>query len=213
MVRRFVVGLGVVLLMALSVPSTAFADTVDDYTPKTTPELTLAGSTAVAECEADAPWIDYSVTLTDPANVSKSHTAKLYLTDGTNSVEIPLGELQDNHLTGRLLWPGASVDPSGNANGWPGWTTDSNGQSVPTTGNYAWTRGAITAELRVNPEIAVPLSYPPATAACAGPEVHGAPASLPATGVSAAILPIGIAGGAVVLAGVLLLLMRRRAHR
>lgn len=210
--RRKILGISVAVLIAMALPSAAYAAN-DNYTPVTPTTPTLAGSTAMVECEADAPWITYSITLTDPNNQSTSHSAVLFMTDGTNRLEIPLADLTDNHAEGRLLWPGASLDSSGNANGWPGWAFE-NGQWVETTGNYAWTRGNITAQIRVNPELNVPLSYPPATPACAsGPRVAGSATSLPATGVSAAVLPIGLVGGAIVVAGAVLLILRRRAHR
>lgn len=210
--RRKILGLSVAVLIAMALPSVAYAAD-DNYTPVNPTTPTLAGSSAVADCEADAPWITYSITLTDPESQATSHSAVLFMTNGTSSLEIPLADLTDNRSEGRVLWPGASVDSSGNANGWPGWAFE-NGQWVETTGNFAWTRGNITAQLRVNPELTVPLSYPEATPSCvAGPRVSGSATSLPATGLSAAVLPIGIVGGAVVIAGAVLLILRRRAHR
>ncbi|WP_375384279.1 LPXTG cell wall anchor domain-containing protein [uncultured Microbacterium sp.] len=197
----------------MAVPSVAHAAD-DGYPPQPPTTPTLAGSTAMAACEADTPWIEYSVTLTDPANVTTGDTAVLFMTDGANSTQIPLGELQADHLEGRVLWPGATVGADGRGNGWPGWSFE-NGQWVQTSGNFAWTRGAITAEIRVNPQLTVPLAYPPSTAACLTDPAGAIPAttgSLPATGMSAMVLPLGIAGGGIVLAGIVLLLARRRAR-
>jgi hypothetical protein len=216
MLRRFSAILGIAVLTALAVPSAAFAADDSSYTPSTNDTATLAGSAAVASCEADAAYIDYNVTLTDPDGVSTSHTAVLVMTDGSNSVEVPLGQLQNNQLSGRVLWPGASVGADGRGNGWPGWTFQ-NGQWVETAGNYGWTRGAISAEIRVNPELAVPLSYPQAAPDClTDPAGFTASAQkltgLAATGASDLFVPISIAGIVVVLTGVVMLIVRRRAH-
>jgi LPXTG-motif cell wall-anchored protein len=222
MLRRFSAILGIAVLTTFAVPSAALAADDTNYTPTTTTTATLAGSTAIAACEADAAYIDYSVTLTDPDSQSTSHAAVLYMTDGVNSTSVPLGQLQNNQLSGRVLWPGASVGSDGRGNGWPGWAFE-NGQWVETSGNFAWTRGAITAEIRVNPELAVPLSYPQATPQCltdpAGRTAVAAATgsattltALPATGASALIMPISIAGIVVVLVGLVMLIVRRRAH-
>lgn len=210
MLRRFSAILGIALLTVFVTPAVAHADD-SNYTPQTTSTPTLAGSSTMASCESDVPWIDYSVVMTDPDNAATSHTAYLRLSDGTNSTDLLLGELQNGRLSGRVLWPGASVGADGRGNGWPGWTFE-NGRWVETSGNYAWTRGAITAEIHVNPQISVALSYPPASANCltdpAG--VTGSTSALAATGVSAVVLPLGIAGGVVVVAGIVLLIVRGR---
>ncbi|MCS0498363.1 hypothetical protein [Protaetiibacter mangrovi] len=129
--------------------------------------LTLGGSTVTGTCEADSPWIDYTVQLTDPYDQTTSREAKLVMVSGLDSVTIDLGTIPDDGiLTGRVLWPGASVDPgTGEANGWPGWELVG-GAWQPTTGNYAWTRSITEATLEVNPSMVVALSYPPASPNC-----------------------------------------------
>ncbi|GAA3771107.1 hypothetical protein GCM10022240_24120 [Microbacterium kribbense] len=192
----------------------------NNYTPHTPTVPSLAGSTALAECVGDVPWIVYSVTLTDPDNQSTGHTAKLVLTDGSQSHTITLGKLVNNKLSGRVLWPGASLDSSGDPNGWPGWEYR-NGQWVQTSGNFAWTRGHITATIEVNPHITVALSYPPATAVCASPTIAHAASTdgtsadpiLAVTGLNVPVIPIGIGGGVIILLGAVLLTARRlRRH-
>ncbi|KQM84681.1 hypothetical protein ASE68_12870 [Agromyces sp. Leaf222] len=135
---------------------------------------TLDGSVAVGECQADVPWILYTVQLND-TNESVGANAEVFLviTDGTNTEKRSLGTLDDaDHLDGKTLWPGASVDADGNPTGWPGWEQKADGTWVETTDNFAWTRGDISAMIEVNPELAVDLSYPPATPDCAnGPTV------------------------------------------
>lgn len=135
------------------------------YQPTQPHAATLAGSRVSSTCVNNSPWIDYSVTLVDPDATATTHTAYLDLTDGANSTTLTLGQVASNGtLSGRILWPGASVE-NGVATGWPGWALQ-DGEWVATTGNYAWTRGAIHANLRVNPELAVALSFPSAVAGC-----------------------------------------------
>ncbi len=131
--------------------------------------LTLAGSTASGKCEADSPWIYYDISLNDPFGVASDHDAELIMSDGVNTYTIPLGTLDPttNSLSGKKLWPGASVDPvTGEANGWPGWE-QVGGVWQETTGNFAWTRSITTVVLSVNPSLVVNLAYPPATPSCA----------------------------------------------
>lgn len=195
--------------------SSAPAYAAENYTPVDPREPSLAGSSVQSQCQRDVPWIGYDVVLTDPDNVATNHTATLVLTDGTNTAELPLGELTDNKLSGRILWPGASVDGSGTPTGWPGWAfTD--GAWTETDGNFAWTRGNITARIVVNPQIAVPLSYPLATPECAAaPNVsgQGSGAALAVTGIDAQVLPIALVGGGLLLAGGVFLGTRRLRRR
>ncbi|WP_417563768.1 cell wall protein [Microbacterium sp.] len=181
-----------------------------NYTPRTPTRPSLVGSAAIGECIKDAAWIHYNVVMTDPDGIAKSHEAKLVLSDGTHTFTIDLGPLVNNRLSGSVLWPGATVDGSGHGVTWPGWELV-NGAQTQTGGNFGWTRGKITATLEVNPELAVPLSYPPATSACAVP-AEAVPASsgiLAVTGLGVAVGPIAIGAGIVLLVGLGLLLTRR----
>ncbi|WP_418274986.1 LPXTG cell wall anchor domain-containing protein [Isoptericola jiangsuensis] len=137
-------------------------------------EPSLTGSTAVGECVADAPWIFYEVRLEDADDVVAETTVRLRIdgVDGEN-VELVLGDLEaDGTLSGKVLWPGASVGEDGEtATGWPGWIQLADGSWSQTNGNHAWTRGDVTATLVVNPELEVDLTYPDATPECASPQV------------------------------------------
>ncbi|MEF3404278.1 hypothetical protein [Agromyces sp. CCNWLW203] len=182
-------------------------------------EPTLAGSFATGTCVADSPWITFDVKLDDPDKQSTGNTASLVMTDGTNTHTVELGELKaDGTLKGEKLWPGASVDENGTANGWPGWALVGD-KWIETDGNFAWTRGAITAKLVVNPEVPVTISYPEATPSCAtGPTTTpgggegGAPASSDGTGLAStgfAGTTIAIVAGIIVIAGVAFLVVAR----
>ncbi|MBN9189387.1 MAG: cell wall protein [Microbacterium sp.] len=215
MFRKLAAAVAVAAALTIALPTAALAAD-DNYTPSTPTAPTLAGSSAAGACEGNVPWITYKVTMTDPDNQATSHTAYLVLSDGTNTTSILLGDLVDNQLSGKVLWPGASVGADGKGTSWPGWE-QKDGQWVQTGGNFGWTRGAITAEIKVNPDLTVPLSYPAATSACAT-AIEGQPAAdpsgtLPVTGLGVAVLPIGLAGGAIVVLGAALLLTRRlRRH-
>ncbi|GAB2837789.1 cell wall protein [Microbacterium insulae] len=222
MLRKTLSVLAVAAIIAVSGPTAALAVEEDPYTPIDPTEPTLAGSVAASECEGDVPYISYTVTLTDPDGQSTGNDASLVLSSGANSVTIPLGTLVNGQLAGKVLWPGASVDGAGNPTGWPGWAFV-DGEWVETTGNFAWTRGSISAVLQVNPDLAVPLSYPPATPNCAAqpptalspdsPETASVDgAALAATG---GALPYAVAGTGLGLVGlgVAAVLLRRRSAR
>lgn len=167
-------------------------------------EPTLEGSLATGECVANAPWIFYDVTLTGE---TESTTVSLVITDGVNTETLVLGDLVDGKLQGKILWPGASVAADGTPTGWPGWALV-NGQWIEIDGNFAWTRGDITATLEVNPELAVTLSYPPATPDCvAAPPAGGGGGALAATGFDGT--PFAWTAALLAAAGAGLLVLRR----
>ncbi|MDN3494376.1 LPXTG cell wall anchor domain-containing protein [Planococcus sp. APC 4015] len=208
--RKIIFAAAVSAALLVAGPISA-ASAVEGYSPDEPTNPSLSGTVADGECMSDAPWINYSVELTDPAGLHTSDAATLVISSGANVVSVPLGSLVDGELSGSVLWPGASVDANGVANGWPGWE-QVDGDWVQTNGNFGWTRGAISAKIVVNPEIVVPLSYPAASGDCAtAPRgQNSVPASLPLTGMDAAVLPLSIAGGAAALIGVGLLVAQRR---
>ncbi len=222
MLRRTLSVFAVTAIIVVTAPTAAFA--VDDpYTPVEPTEPTLAGSVVVSECDQDVPYISYDIELTDPDDESTGNDASLVLSRGADSVPIPLGTLVDLRLAGRVLWPGATVDDDGNGTGWPGWAYV-NGKWVPTTDNFAWTRQSISAVIRVNPELTVPLSYPLATPDCSSAPPTALSSESPATagsgGIDAALaatggsLPYIAAGVGVALVGLgVFAISRRRATR
>lgn len=136
---------------------------------------TFDGRTVTAaECDNDTPWIDFTVVVNDPDGQLTSRTATLtfvHPTDPTQNHVVELGDLGTGDLLeGRILWPGASVDPVTNEpTGWPGWAFE-NGEWVVTDGNFAWTRDLTEVTLTVNTEMQIAIAYPPATPECvAGP--------------------------------------------
>jgi len=209
--RRTLAAAALTLAAVALTSGTAFA--ADDYTPDTPPTDTIAGSTATATCVDGVPWIDYSITLTDPDGEAKSHTAYLRLSKGGESVDLKLGELVDDKLSGSIVWPGAAADGSA----YPGWTK-SGGAWTETSGNFAWTRGDIKAVIHVNPAVTVPLSYPATTSGCANPTAISAEdpgsngSALATTGGTVSLVAAGVGVGALGI-GLGLTLRRRRARR
>lgn len=212
--RKLILSVTCAIVLALGASSAATAATGgDSYAPSPPVTPSLSGSIVSATCSADAPWISYSVVMTDPDDVATGHTARLVLSNGTDSVTLPLGDLVNGELSGAVLWPGASVGEDGRGSGWPGWEF-SDGAWVQTAANYAWTRGEITATIEVNPSLSVPLSYPPSTPQCLtsppSATVTTAGLSLPSTGGDAAgLVPLLWGAGGLVAAGGALLLIRR----
>ena len=217
MFRKTMTALAVAALLTLGGASAAIADDTaapdgSNYTPRTPAQPSLTGTTAGAECRGDSPWIHFNVVLTDPDQESTSNAATLIMSDGTHSTTIDLGTLVNGRLSGSVLWPGASVDAAGHPATWPGWE-NRNGSLTQTSGNFAWTRGNITATIDVNPSIVVPVSYPAVTSGCANPMAVSSAAILPVTGLNVPVVPIAIGGGIVLLAGAGLLVARRRMRR
>jgi len=234
MFRSSVSALALAALVIIGAPTAASAATTpppgdgnggelpvspDPYTPELPVEPSLTGTFAVGECLRDAPWINYSVVLVDPDSEVSETAATMVLTNGVQSTDpIPLGDLVDGRLSGRVLWPGAVVGPDGQGVGWPGYELV-DGAWVRTDANFAWTRDGVTAVIEVNPTVSVPISYPQATPECltastassSGPGVDAAGALAATGGETDALLPLGLGAGALAAAGAGLLLLRR--HR
>jgi SdrD B-like domain len=113
---------------------------------------------ARAICVQDAPWVEWDIT---PVNFTPGNLATIEWIDSDGNV---VRTDTDQPLSGgRLLWPEAAVDGSGNGVSWPGWAF-SGGEwvEIPTT-----VRPQVTLRISVNPTSQVVLSYPPATELCA----------------------------------------------
>jgi uncharacterized repeat protein (TIGR01451 family) len=129
--------------------------------------------TASAVCVKDAPYLQYSVNAHN-LNVSNhsltvdwaSNTGTLVHTD-TSPIAV------NGPVTGTLLWPGASVDSSGNGTGWPGYrlalpgeTPDWNGLILdPTLPTYAL-RDHPLITFSINPHRTITVAYPAASVDC-----------------------------------------------
>ncbi|SDS81108.1 hypothetical protein SAMN04489860_2427 [Paraoerskovia marina] len=147
-------------------------------------EPTLAGSVATGTCVADAPWLEYTVVVDDPDDQytgDKTGTITFVAPEGEENV-VETIQLDENlSASGSVLWPGASVDSEGSANGWPGWEQDADGTWAETTGNYAWARDLTHVTIDVNPSLTVDVSYPEATPECAAEPTVVEPTTEPTT--------------------------------
>jgi protocatechuate 3,4-dioxygenase beta subunit len=117
--------------------------------------------TATPYCEKDAPWVNYSVTAV--GFVPGLATIEWVDTDG-----VVVQTLNNQPLTGTLLWPESAVDANGNGTAWPGWDFQG-GQwvEIPTK-----VRPQAKLRISVNPTAEVIVEYPPGTPECAaGPYV------------------------------------------
>ncbi|MFB8385813.1 LPXTG cell wall anchor domain-containing protein [Microbacterium sp. NPDC055910] len=194
-------------------PVTITVDIDAGYTPGVPTEPSLAGTVVTGECVQGVPWIGYDVVRHDPEGVATTTAAELEITNGVERVTLDLGEFVDDRVSGRVLWPGTTVDASGAVTGWTGMVQNADGAWVATDGNYAWTRDDIRSVIRADAELAVLLSYPLSTPECLSlplTDGDGSPAQLPLTGLDAAVMPIAIVGGIALLAGVGFLVMQRR---
>ncbi|GAA1955184.1 hypothetical protein [Microbacterium deminutum] len=158
-----------------------------------------------SECVGSVPYLSYAVNLPE-GFVADSDTPL------TITFVHPTDPSQDYVVTnlplsGKLLWPGASVTPPG----WPGWELLPDGKYVKTDGNYAWTRDGVTVLFEVNPSYQTTVNYPPESALCANPASVDPP-PLAATG-GADMGPWGIGGLAIAMTGLALILTRRLARR
>ncbi|WP_156165145.1 hypothetical protein [Demequina silvatica] len=167
-------------------------DQLTDGCAPDTQEPNIDGTIVGAVCNADAPFLEYDITLDDPDNVSTDDgTATITFVHPKNpaknwSTTVDIG-------SGRILWPGASLDANGAANNWPGWKYVPSKDAWVSVGNanYGWTRAENTEVLiEVNPSKTLTVSYPPATPVCNSepPEtvvsVLDAPPAAPVTGVA-----------------------------
>lgn len=166
-------------------------------------------------CVGDVPFLGYEVTLPEgyEADSESPVTITFVNPDGEDYI------VEDQPLSGALLWPGAS---NGTPKMWPGWELV-NGEYVKTTGNYDWTRNGITVRFDVNPSYETTIAYPQATALCANPPIGGGddptgtPTSTDAEALAVTgggVSPIIVAGGAAALvAGIAVVLIAAYRRR
>jgi hypothetical protein len=127
--------------------------------PPPPPEPTIDVAAFRPVCQADIPYIDYTIEVSG----TDANTADITFIDvDGNEVE----KLLDQPLTGRVIYPGASEDPQD----WPGWALNSAGQWVPDPSDENLREG-LTVVVEVNPTDQTTVSYPPATAACFQPSL------------------------------------------
>jgi hypothetical protein len=116
---------------------------------------------ATPYCDKDAPWVDYTVT-------AYGFTPGLATIEWVDANGTVVQTLNNQPLSGTLLWPEAAVDGNGVGIAWPGWAF-LGGQWVAIPTNV---RPQAKLRITVNPTAEVIVTYPPATPDCAaGPYV------------------------------------------
>lgn len=182
-------------------PPPALVTASDDETVHVglTPEIRVQFSSI---CVHDAPYIAYDIIPVGFTPVT-TPTLTFYDLDGALVRTLPV-----DGMSGRVLYPGATVDANGVATDWPGWKP-ANGGWVTDATDARW-RDGLRIVVKVNPTTEGTVSYPAATSACAGPKwPQPSPGRLPETGAGGISVTLPAAAW-LTGAGLSLLLLRRR---
>ena len=182
---RLQVGLVVGLAAATMAPITTHAQTGGDpaqpvtaggdYVTTTVPQSSLDVSGFSPECIRTVPFIRYTI-------VSRGFTPTS--TQATLDIKDRNGNLIKSQtvssFSGSVVWPGASVDSSGNATDWPGWKRAGDGVSWIPDPTDAFLREGLTITVTVNPSVSAvaAVSYPATTSPCANPPGNSPPTTL-----------------------------------
>lgn len=122
---------------------------------------------ATPVCFRDTPFVDYNATV-----LGVSAPNGVTVTWQKISGEV-VRVLTGQPLSGRLLWPGAAVDSSGNPLAWPGWAFVDD--------EWIQVNDGLRPDMRiifeVNPTAQTTVAYPPATTSCSAnpPSVANVP--------------------------------------
>jgi len=229
---RAALALGLGLAVGVGGAAAASAADSPSPSPSTTDypepeEPTLTAEIFQPVCDGDVPYLRYAVVATGTQNTTVTIT--WINPSGEDVVQAGLP------LSGRVLWPGAVTDASGNPLDWPGWRLE-NGVWVEGD-EFDWVRPSVDVKFEVNPELTRTASYPPSSPDCAtnppgetppggstptpgttapGPvpgeaAPPGGSSFLPQTGAEVGTLAAVAAGLVVVGGGILALVRRRRA--
>jgi LPXTG-motif cell wall-anchored protein len=166
------------------------------------PTIDLAAFSPV--CQGDTPYIQYEVKVS--GTTANDATLTFYDLDGRQ-----VARYVDVPLSGRVIYPGASLDPPD----WPGWKLNSAGLWEIDSSDSRL-RDGLTVTVEVNPTATANVAYPPATQACSDPDQVESQA--PTTTVQLVQLPstgsgsgrIAGVGGLLLLAGGAMVLLVRR---
>ncbi|MCL1870000.1 MAG: LPXTG cell wall anchor domain-containing protein [Promicromonosporaceae bacterium] len=125
------------------------------YQPSTPPSIDVTVLEPV--CDGNVPYLQYAV---DPHGTPNNTVTITWENPSGPSVVMP-----NLPLSGRVLWPGATVDAQGKPTGWPGWVKQADGTWVE-GGPYQWVRPSVTVKFKVNPEATKTVTYPPSKPSC-----------------------------------------------
>ncbi len=181
--RRLKIGFLVTLAAALCSPIAAAAQTgtsqpADDggyYVTTTAADRSLDVSAFSPECIGDAPFIRYSIVPQGFTPTSTQATLEIRDRNG-NLIETQVVD----SFSGTIVWPGATVDASGNATDWPGWKLADDGVSYIPDPTDAFFREGLTIDVTVEGVTATAtVSYPPSTSPCANPPTDSSTTTVP----------------------------------
>ncbi|MFC0778735.1 gliding motility-associated C-terminal domain-containing protein [Flavobacterium sp. HJSW_4] len=135
------------------------ADNCDTATVTVTIEAPVMTVTANSICVNDVPYIDYVVT---PVNFTPVNGVTIAWADSNNNV---VTTMENQPLSGRVLWPGAVVDEQGKGIDWPGWIFENN-RWVEGADGFEKLRPTTNVTFTVNPSQTITINYPPADPYC-----------------------------------------------
>ncbi|MFH7009641.1 gliding motility-associated C-terminal domain-containing protein, partial [Flavobacterium plurextorum] len=115
--------------------------------------------TASPICINDVPYLDYTVT---PVNFTPANGVSITWADAANKVVTTMSDLP---LSGRVLWPGATVDTNGKGTDWPGWVFQNN-QWIQAPDGFEGLRPTANITLSLNPSETITVNYPPSEPFC-----------------------------------------------
>ncbi len=202
-----VTGLSVLPAVGTNTPSPGPTSVEPGYPPTLPPSLNLRILTPI--CDNDVPYLQYAVEVVGSTDTTVDIT---FINPGGGSVPIT-----NQPLSGRVLWPGAVVDSSGNPLDWPGWTFNEATGLWEEGDEFDWVRPQVSVLFAVNPEATVTVGYPPSSPNC-NPNPENPPSSSGGGGLAWTGMPGGPAllGGAAVLvltgAGLTIASRRRARH-
>ena len=164
------------------------------------PEIDVGGF--FPECVKDAPYVSYNIR---PIGFVPTEPIKATLTIRDINGALVEVKVVDT-LSGRFLFPGASVDASGNGTDWPGWVQTNTGDWVVDPTDQILRQGLIIT-VEVNPTAVAQVSYAPASSVCADPPQQ---VTLPRTG-SGISAPLQAGAILLVIGAIALIATKRRS--
>ncbi len=138
-------------------PTVTTTSTPPTTPPAPTPPPSLQFDFLGPVCEGNFPFINYAVS--GDVDIERDGATIVISDVNGNVVQTLVGQ----PLSGRVIWPGASVDPPD----WPGWVLEDGVWVEDPTDDVL--REDLTVTVSVNPEASDTVAYPPATSACADP--------------------------------------------
>ncbi|CAM3411999.1 gliding motility-associated C-terminal domain-containing protein [Flavobacterium chungbukense] len=120
------------------------------------PKITVS---ATPICVNDVPYIDYVVTA---LNFTPTNGVSIVWSDSSNNA---ITTMNNQPLSGRILWPGAVVDGNGKGIDWPGWVYENN-KWVQGADGFEKLRPTANLTFSLNPSETITVNYPPSDPYC-----------------------------------------------